>query len=486
MSINSLQQLIFKLLIILIVFGLSHCTLVENPDDQLAKDNNYYQTKEVSDILNGTCATSGCHGGTDPVNGFSTEIQTKLILGASDRPLDGVSSQKYGGDNVIPYDVDKSLMIQIITGNIVNKMSYNHAILSESQISTLANWVADGCQNHLEQPAYANPQSYRVYVCNQLTENVSIIDGTEKVVSYLTDVYDPTNEDDTPYDVAEFGAYYYVTLSSAGESFKYRKSDNTVVSSIGGISDAGRIQINRDGTKAYVSRTAFTENLYNSIYVIDLISMRVIKQIAFGLNGLLHGMALDITRGYLYITDSYNNIVLVVNTLNDTIIDIRYTLTQNYSPLFLEVSPDGNYLYITAPNTNQLLIINTGSRQLIWYINMLSAPMGVTVSSTGQKIYVASYEGNAVEVVTKVADNWNKTNTIEHTAFSMCFDIDITADDSYVYVTNQNLDGDFVPAYKVKEEGEISTVGIINTFSETVEKVIEVEEAASGICVEQL
>ena len=111
--------------------------------------------------------------------------------------------------------------------------------------------------------------------------------------------------------------------------------------------------------------------------------------------------------------------------------------------------------------------------------------MGITVSKTGEKIYVASYEGNAVEVITKVADNWNKTNTIEHPAFNMCFDLDISTDDNYLYVTNPNYDGEFVPAYQVKEEGEISTVGIINTFSETVEKVIEVEEGAAGICVER-
>lgn len=467
----------------MILFSVNNCTLVENPDDELARENNYYETKAVSDILNGTCAASGCHGGSSTVNGFSTEIQPQIMLGASNRPYNGVSN--YGGDDVIPYNVEKSLMLQILTGNIVNKLSYNHAILSQSQIQTVANWIADGCKNHLEEVAYANPKSYRVYVCNQNTEEISVIDGTNKVVSYITDVYDPQTEFDTPYDVGEYGAYYYVTLSSAGKFIKYRKSDNSIVSTISGISDAGRIQINRDGTKAYVSRTEFTDNLYNSVYVINLITMQVIKQITFGLYGKLHGMALDKTRGYLYIADAYNNLVLVINTLNDTIIDIRYTLTQNYYPLFMEVSPDGNYLYITATNTDQLLIVNTASRAVIWYINLLSTPAGVAVSSTGQKIYVASFGGDAVEVITKVSDNWNKTNTITHPAFNMPFDIDITLDDSYLYVTNQNLDGEFVPAYQVKEEENISTIGIINAFSETVEKVIEVEENAAGICVEK-
>jgi hypothetical protein len=62
----------------------------------------------------------------------------------------------------------------------------------------------------------------------------------------------------------------------------------------------------------------------------------------------------------------------------------------------------------------------------------------------------------------------------------------ITSNDSYVYLTNQNQDGDFVPAYQVKDEGDISTITIINARTETVEKVIEVEENAAGIAVEKL
>ena len=469
---------------IIFLLGLSNCTLVENPDDQLARENNYYETKEVSDILNGTCAASGCHGGSSPVNGFSTETQPEIMQGASNRPYDDVTN--YGGDDVIPFNLEKSLLLQFVTGNLVNQLSFNHSILSQNQITTIANWIADGAQNYKEEVAFATPNSYRVYACNQNSEYVSVIDGTEKVVSYLTDLYNPLTEFDTPYWVAEYGAFYYVTLSSAGQFVKLRKSDNSVVSVISGLRDAGVIKINRDGTKAYVSMTSTSSYFYSSIFVINLNLMTVKKEISFGDNGLLHGLALDITRGYLYIADAYNNKVLVVNTLTDQIIDVRYTLTKDFQPYFLEVSLNGNYLYITASNTDQLLIASTNSRLVIATVNLLSEPMGVTVSSTGQKIFVASRGGDAVEVITKVSDSWSKTNTITHPTMSMPFGIDITSNDSYVYLTNQNQDGEFVPAYRVKGEGDISTITIINARTETVEKVIEVEENAAGIAVEKL
>ncbi|NOX64991.1 MAG: YncE family protein [Chlorobi bacterium] len=487
MHLATKKSLFLTFISITLILAVSSCTLTENPDEALKKENNYYETKDVSNILNGTCAASGCHAESNPVNGFSTEIQPQIMLGASNRPLEGVRNYGYGGDDVIPYSVEKSLLMQFINGNIVEKLSYNHSsILSTNQITTIKNWIADGAQDYKGDVPYFLPESYRVYVCNQNSEDISVVDGTNKVVSYLNDVYDPLTEFDTPYWVSEYGDYYYVTLSSAGQLIKFRKTDNSPVLSISGLSEPGIIKINSDGTKAYVSRASTTEFTYSSIYVIDLTNMFIQKEINLPISGLPHGMALDKQRGFLFVADAVNNLIHVINIFSDQLIDSRFDLVNDYYPLFLGISPDGNYLYITANKTNQLLVANAGSRSVISKINLLSNPMGVTVSSTGQKIYVASGGGNAVEVITKTAAFWDKTNTITHPAFSMPFGIDITSDDRYVYVTNQNLEGDFVPAYQVKGEEFISTVGIINTQTETVEKVIEVEENAGGIAVEKL
>ncbi|VAX19245.1 hypothetical protein MNBD_IGNAVI01-1702 [hydrothermal vent metagenome] len=480
------RSLFLTFISVTLILAVSSCTLTENPDEVLKKENNYYETKDVSNILNGTCAASGCHSESNPINGFSTEIQPQIMLGASNRPLDGTYNSGYGGDDVIPYSVEKSLLMQFINGNLVEKLSYDHTMLSKNQISTIANWITDGAQDYKGDVPYSLAESYRVYVCNQYSEDISVIDGTNKVVSYLNDVSDPLTEFETPYWVAEYGDYYYVTLSSAGQLVKYRKSDNSRVFSISGLVEPGIIKINSDGTKAYVSRASTTEYTYSSIYVINLTNMFIQKEINFPMSGLPHGMALDRQRGFLFVADALNNVIHVINVFSDQLIDSRFDLVNNPYPLFLAISPDGNYLYITANKTNQLLVANAGSRAVISKINLLSKPMGVVVSNTGQKIYVASSDGNAVEVITKTGAYWDKTNTITHPAFSMPFSIDITSDDNYVYVTNQNLEGDFVPAYQVRGEGYISTVGIINTQTETVEKVIEVEENAGGIVVEKL
>ena len=484
MHLNANNKLRAIFLSLIFLLGLSSCTLVEDPDDQLKEENNYYESKEVSDILSSTCATSGCHDVSLPINGFSTQTQPEIMLGALSRPLNGASN--YGGDDVIPFNHKKSLLYQFITGNIANDLSYDHSILSQDNITTIKNWIDNGAQNHKGEIPFTIPKSYRVYVCNQNSEYISVIDGTDKVVSHLTDLYNPLTEFDTPYWVAEFGNYYYVTLSSAGEFVKINKSDNSVVSVISGLGDPGIILINKDGTNAYISRAPTTESLYKSIYLVNLTTMTLQKEINLPVNGLPHGMALDYTRNYLYIADAVNNVVNIINTYTNQVIDLRFDLINDIFPLFLDTSLDGNYVYITAYNTSQLLVANANSRIVVSKIDLLPNPTGVIVSSTGQKIYVASSGGDAVEVITKSGNYWNKTNTIIHPTMSIPYGIDISSDDNYLYVTNQNIDGDFTPAYQVKEEGYVSTVTIINTLSETVEKAIEVEEAAAGIVVEQL
>ncbi len=464
-------------------FVFASCTLVEH--DDVNKETNYgYQTEAVANILNKTCAVSGCHSGSNPSNGLTTENHLDIMSGSSKRPYQ--SNVFYGGDVVIPYNVEKSLIMQFVKDKVESPTSYNHKILSSGQISTLSNWIGSGAKNNKGEVPFENPSNYRVYVCNSESENISTIDGTQNVVSHITNLHKDTTLEDSPYWVAEYGAYYYVTLSASNKFVKIRKSDNSVVASISNITNAGIIKINSNGTRAYISTASTTTTTNNAIYVINTNDMTVHKKITFLLSGLLHGLALDENRKLLYVADANNNIIYIINTQNNTVINARFSLNTNFHPLFLEVSNDGNYLYASAKNTNELLVLNAGSQALVKRIPLLSNPMGIAISKLGNKIYISSNGGNAIEVVTKTNNFWSKTNTISHPTMNMPFGIDITKDNEYLYVTNQNLNGKFIPTYRVKDEKNISTISIISTSSETVIKVIEVEEEAAGIVVEKL
>lgn len=470
-------------IIISFLFFLTNCTIVEN-ENQIKEENFGYETEAVANILNVTCAKSGCHSGSEAVDGLSTETHTNTMLGATRRPYE--NGVFYSGDVVIPYNAEKSLLMQFVEGKIETPTTVNHGGLSVGQLKTLSDWIGDGAKDYRNVPAFDTPGSYRVYVCNSASDNISTIDGTKKLVSHLSEINGSSTFEEKPYWVAEYGSYYYVSLSNENKVLKVRKSDNTVVSSTSNIVDAGILEVNSTGSKIYVSRAYNSTSTYSSIYVINTGDMSLRSTINFPVNGLLHGLALDSGRKFLFVADATNNIIYVINTLTDLLASYRFTLTQDYFPLFVEISQDGNYLYISASNTNELLVMDAGNRTLVSKVSLLTKPMGIVTSSFGDKIYIASNGSDAVEVVTKSGIFWSKTNSISHPMMSMPFAIDITSDDSYLYVTNQNLDGDFVPGYKVKDEENISTVAIINTSTESVEKVLEVEEEAFGIAVEKL
>ncbi|MCK5456381.1 MAG: hypothetical protein KAI45_04585, partial [Melioribacteraceae bacterium] len=279
---------LFIFLSLALVF--TNCTLVEN-EEQAKQENFGYETEAVANILNVSCATSGCHGGSTPIDGLNTETHTDIMNGASERPYQ--NRLFYSGEVVIPYNVEKSLAMQFVEGKIESPTSINHQFLSSSQITTLAKWIGDGAKNYRNDPAFETPESYRVYVCNSASENVSTIDGTKKVVSRLTDLNDASTFEDTPYGVAEYGSYYYVTLAKQNKVLKIRKSDDSIVASISNIVSAGMIKINSTGSKAYVSRAYNSTSTYSSIYVINTGDMSLRSTINFPINGLLHGLALD-------------------------------------------------------------------------------------------------------------------------------------------------------------------------------------------------
>ena len=80
----------------------------------------------------------------------------------------------------------------------------------------------------------------------------------------------------------------------------------------------------------------------------------------------------------------------------------------------------------------------------------------------------------------------DKLKQISHPGFRMLHGRDITADDKYVYVSSRNTDGRFEPYFEVEDEGPPGTIGIIDTQTDEVVKLIEIEQFGSGLVVEKV
>jgi YVTN family beta-propeller protein len=448
------------------------------PEQIVDETNNGFETFEVAEIFASNCATSGCHSGNSPSSGLSISKYSELLKGSLNRSNGTVPN--YGGEDVIAFNSIKSFVYQFITKNVTPIAPHDAISLTQEQITAIKTWIDDGAKDFNKNTPFQNP-SYRVYVCNQGSDAVSVIDGDANVVSAIIDV-DFLQTPDKPHMVKERDGFIYVSLISTGKFLKIRTSDYTVVGEVSGIAKAGMIHISPDGTKAYVSRSSTSDPVYNTIFVVDITNMTVIKQILLPALGVPHGIALTHDGTTLYVANLTLDRISIVDAVTDEFVE-DIVLPQETEPMQASISPDGKYLYISARGTNMLMVIDTETKAVVAEVPVAAGPMHIAVSSDGNKIYIPSMMGNVVNVITKNGTTWSKTNEISHPGFNMMQGADLTEDDRYLYVSSRNTDGLFKTQYEVIGEGPSGTIGIIDTQTEQVIKLIEVEEFAAGLTV---
>jgi YVTN family beta-propeller protein len=284
--------------------------------------------------------------------------------------------------------------------------------------------------------------------------------------------------------VKEEGEYLYSTLIGAGKLLKIRKSDNEIVGEVSGITKAGMIQIHPNGMKAYVSRSSTSQPNFDQIVVVDIVTMQKIKDILLPAPGVPHGLAITPDGKKLFVGNLTLDRLSVIDAETDEYRD-DIILTPQTEPMQTAVSPDGKYLYVSSRGFAQILVYNTETDTLVTQVPVSGMPMHIAITSDGNKIYVGSMMMHNINVIEKNGNTWTKTKEITHPGFSMLHGCDISADDRYVYVSSRNTNDLFKPYFDVENEGPPGTIGIIDTQTDEVVKLFEIEEFGSGLVVEK-
>lgn len=442
-------------------------------------ENNGFESAAIAEVFVNTCSASGCHSGPNPAGGLSTESHYKLLSGSFNR--DPAKGNGFGGEVVIPFNSEKSLLYQLLKGNVTPVEPHQSINISQERITEIKDWIDNGARHYYGNVSSANP-SYRVFVCNQASDIISVIDGDNKVVSRIANVdFNPII--DAPHMVKEFGDFYYVTLISANKLLKIRKSDNQIAGETSGIDKAGMIQISPDGTKAFVSRSSTSGGIYNSVFAVSLSDMSIITEISLPVTGVPHALALTPDGKKLYVANLTKDRISIVDAETHEYVD-DIILDQGTEPMEATISPDGNYLYVSGMGNNKLIVIDTKTQQVVTSVDVNHMPMHIAVSSNGTKIYVATMMMSTVDVVEKSGNNWIRTGRISHPGFNMLHGCDLSPDDKYLFVSSRNLNGNYQPKFKINGEGNNGTLGIINTVTLQVEKILDLKEFPSGLVVE--
>ena len=482
----------------LTVLFISACNETEVPPD-IDEQFNGFESFEVAEILVKNCALPECHRGGTAENGLSYESYSKMIEGSIGRHFGGhdhknfpkpMHGTTYGGSPVVPFDAENSLMYNLITGNISNpdlQMPYQKNPLSQSQIEILKNWINNGAKDFNGSVPYSGPN--KVFVCNQWSDEIYIIDTDYKVVSGILDVDVNPTVRDQPHNIQIWGSYYYVTLITAGQLLKIDAANNQVVGRVTGLEAPGMIMISPDGKTAYVSKSATATGVYSIIYVIDTETMtRKTTEINLPVPGLPHALWLNSDGKKLYVANMTRDRISIVDTdINEVVDDIILSAAPVvYEPMHIYLSPDDKYLYINCRTSSTMLIYETETNQRLKELPIKNHPMQSAISPDGNKIYVVSHHDPFITEITKNGVDWTITKEYENIdAFHHLYGADLSADGRYLFITCSNVEDDYRPSYEIPGKERPSLLCIYDTQLGELVKVLDIGSYSTGVAARQ-
>jgi len=135
-------------------------------------------------------------------------------------------------------------------------------------------------------------------------------------------------------------------------------------------------------------------------------------QIAFNPTGTTAYLAITKAAGPTVTTDDNRLAVINTNTHNVTRIDISGD--QDYGPVGVVVSADGEYIYTEHRGLGRIDAIRIDGTIPIQSVGVGRSPMGLAVNEAGTYLYVANTSDNTVAVI-DISDTPNLIETIELT-----------------------------------------------------------------------
>ena len=243
-------------------------------------------------------------------------------------------------------------------------------------------------------PADRNRSSYLVYVSNEASGDLTVIDPDQpEAVATI-----PLGK--RPRGIHAFGNWLYVALS--GSPFAPPGVDestlpppdksadgigvvdlrqNKLVNKIDAGSDPEQFALSRDGKTLYASNEDA-----GGLSVVDLTSGRVVTTLPAGEEP--EGVKLSPDGKFVYVTSENDGAVSVVDTAAAKVVK---TIKVGRRPRSVEFLPDGSRAFVTNENDGTVSVIDAIRQEPLSTILLGEGikPMGLVINKAGSKLYVS-------------------------------------------------------------------------------------------------
>jgi YVTN family beta-propeller protein len=134
----------------------------------------------------------------------------------------------------------------------------------------------------------------------------------------------------------------------------------------------------------------------NYISVIDRGSHQVIDTITVGDSP--KGMVLSENGNYLYVANYFSNTISIIETISNRLVD-TIALNIGIGATELIIPAKSFALYVTAKDSNAVIVIDTLTKSIIKKIDVGQGPIGLASDPQGQYVYVANSYSNTISVI---------------------------------------------------------------------------------------
>lgn len=242
---------------------------------------------------------------------------------------------------------------------------------------------------------------YRVFVTNERSGTLSVIDGaTRRVIATV-----PLGKRPRGLKVSPDGKLLYVALSGspiAGPGVDQSKlppadkgADGIGVVDLAtlkllrvlrGVSDPEQLAVSGDGKRLFVA----SEDTGKGV-VMDASDGRVMASMPVG--GEPEGVTLSPGGRFVYMTSEEDHQVSVIDTATNRVIA---TIEVGERPRFTEFSDDGRTAYVSGENDGTITVIDAVAHQRLRTLQLegaLARPVGMVVSHDGRQLYTVTGRG---------------------------------------------------------------------------------------------
>ena len=390
------------------------------------------------------------------------------------------------GEALIPFDADNSLLVEL------TRKLENSNELSEVKIAFLERWINEGAQNGNGEVPYGNSTNL-LYVCSQGEGLVNVIDVDAQLVIRnidLTEMGFPASAKPHHVEVAPDKQHIFISMIDAQVNTVAKISTSSYELAGQVTTDIPALMAHHPSEDVlYVSRFMLS-NSTTSIFAVNSVTMEPLDN---GSDGAIilppgltvpHAMAISSDGNYAYTASFVEDQFLVVNH-NTQEFEEAIPLGAGKQPLQGSVSADDSKVFISCFGTGQIIIIDVSdanSRAVADSVDLGGRPWHSVFNGDDSKLYVGNLMMNNFAVI--------DVNTLQPVTYgagdgsdglSQPHGIAISADGKHVFISGRNQAGAYEPYFDFGDNSSAGTVTVIDTETNTIVKVIEIENFGSGM-----